>query len=326
MINLDLKDRKILYQLDLNCRQSNAQIGKKVGLSRKVVDYRIKRMEESGIISGYWTAINTLKLGYYAFRIYINFLDVTKEIINEIIQYFKKYKNVWAILSIKGPIDLDVVLFVNDVYEFNLFWENTLEKYGVYFSENSVSILTQVTCYKKSYLLLDDKIEKERKFYTINCEGKPTIIDKVDYEILDIIALNAKIPLLELAKKIGVSSQSINYRIRNLIKKDVIKAFRTSINLSKIGLMNCSIDIYLRDQSKKKNILEYLITNPYFELSMDMTIGWADLSLEFMVANSNKLTEIMDDIDTKFPGIIRKTDFYISKTIHKERWLPKMTF
>ena len=43
MVDLDLKDRKILYELDLNCRQSNAQIGKKVGLSRKVVDYRIKR-------------------------------------------------------------------------------------------------------------------------------------------------------------------------------------------------------------------------------------------------------------------------------------------
>ena len=46
MVELDLKDRKILYELDLNCRQSNTQIDKKVGLSRKVVEYRIKRMEE----------------------------------------------------------------------------------------------------------------------------------------------------------------------------------------------------------------------------------------------------------------------------------------
>ena len=51
MKKIDLKDRKILYELDLNCRQSNAQIGKKVGLSRKVVEYRIKRMEEEGIIT-----------------------------------------------------------------------------------------------------------------------------------------------------------------------------------------------------------------------------------------------------------------------------------
>jgi len=43
MVDLDLKDRKILYQLDLNCRQSNSQIGKMVGLSRKGVEYRIKK-------------------------------------------------------------------------------------------------------------------------------------------------------------------------------------------------------------------------------------------------------------------------------------------
>ena len=49
MEKIDLKDRKILYQLDLNCRQSNTQIGKKVGLSKQVVDYRIKQMEENGI-------------------------------------------------------------------------------------------------------------------------------------------------------------------------------------------------------------------------------------------------------------------------------------
>ena len=93
MVNLDLKDRKILYQLDLNCRQSNTQIGRQVGLSKEVVNYRIKRMQDLGVINNFWTAINSLKLGYYAFRIYINFLDVDPDKKNEIIQYFKNYKN-----------------------------------------------------------------------------------------------------------------------------------------------------------------------------------------------------------------------------------------
>ncbi|MFO7677029.1 MAG: AsnC family protein, partial [Thermoplasmatota archaeon] len=42
-MKLDLKDRKILYELDLDCRQSNSQIGKKVGLGRDVVSYRINK-------------------------------------------------------------------------------------------------------------------------------------------------------------------------------------------------------------------------------------------------------------------------------------------
>ena len=80
MEQIDLKDRKILYELDLNCRQSNAQIGKKVGLSKEVVTYRIKRMEDEGVITRYWTAIDTMKLGYYIYRIYISFQNITEDI------------------------------------------------------------------------------------------------------------------------------------------------------------------------------------------------------------------------------------------------------
>ncbi len=72
MIKIDLKDRKILYQLDLNSRQSLTQIGKNVGLKKDVVSYRIKRLQDEGVIKNFWTVINTFKLGYNVFRIYIN--------------------------------------------------------------------------------------------------------------------------------------------------------------------------------------------------------------------------------------------------------------
>ena len=36
MIKIDLKDRKILYQLDINSRQPYSKIGKKVGLPKKM--------------------------------------------------------------------------------------------------------------------------------------------------------------------------------------------------------------------------------------------------------------------------------------------------
>jgi len=50
MVKIDLKDRKILYQLDLNSRQSLTQIGKNVGLKKDVVSYRIKRLQDEGVI------------------------------------------------------------------------------------------------------------------------------------------------------------------------------------------------------------------------------------------------------------------------------------
>ena len=61
---LDLKDRKILYHLDLNSRQSFAQLGKKVGLHKDVVAYRVKKLQEKGIIENFFIIYDYLKLGY----------------------------------------------------------------------------------------------------------------------------------------------------------------------------------------------------------------------------------------------------------------------
>ena len=47
IVKLDIKDKKILYELYTNARQSNNSIAKKIGLSREAIDYRIKNLENS---------------------------------------------------------------------------------------------------------------------------------------------------------------------------------------------------------------------------------------------------------------------------------------
>ena len=142
MSKIDIKDKKILYHLDLDCRQSNTQIGKKVGLKRDVVAYRIKKMQDEGVIKNFWTGIDTFKLGYNVFRAYINFQYMESEIKEEIIKYFVDYKNSWAVLTAKSEIDLAVIVWVKDNYEFYQFWEKTLDKYEDYFkNRHSIFII-----------------------------------------------------------------------------------------------------------------------------------------------------------------------------------------
>ena len=212
MDKLDLKDRKILYQLDLNCRQSNAQIGKKVGLSKQVVDYRIKRMEKEGIINRYCTEINTLKLGYDVYRIYINFQDVSPNTKEDIIKYFASWSNAWAVISSKGPIDLNVMVWVNNSNKFHQLWNDTLEKYGAFFTKHTISVLTSGVAFKKSFLLSDEYNQDNREYFVLNNVGKNIELDNLDYQLLNEIAMNARAPITELGKKLKCSLQTINYR------------------------------------------------------------------------------------------------------------------
>ena len=68
---LDLKDKKILHELDINARRTLSQLSKKVNLSRDVINYRINKLEKEGYIKGYQTIVNFSKLGYLTIRFHL---------------------------------------------------------------------------------------------------------------------------------------------------------------------------------------------------------------------------------------------------------------
>lgn len=320
MAKIDLKDRKILYELDLNCRQSNTQIGKKVGLKKDVVAYRIKRMQDEGVIKNFFTAINTFRLGYDVFRVYINFQYVGAEIKKKIIDHFESYPNVWAVISLKGEIDFDVVVWVKNIYEFYRFWGDTLDKFEDYFARYLISIYIEFFDYKKTYIL-EEYDKSDRFLYTNRCGVEPIDIDEIDYKLLNEMALNARVPLIELAEKLGISSQAVRYRIKNLIKNQVINAFRVQVGLDQLGLEFHKLDIYLKDHTKRKLIWDYLKNKPFVE-ELNVAMGWCDLEFGIVVENVDNLNKIIDDLFLQFPNILKKVNFWVFMEVHRERWLP----
>jgi DNA-binding Lrp family transcriptional regulator len=56
---MNKKTTQILRELDLNSRQSNSKIAKKVGIRKETVNYIIKKLERDQIIKGYFSLINS---------------------------------------------------------------------------------------------------------------------------------------------------------------------------------------------------------------------------------------------------------------------------
>ena len=63
-MNIDALNWKILKCLQFNARQSNAEIGRQIGISSPAISERIKKMEDAGIIYGYFTNVSPFECGY----------------------------------------------------------------------------------------------------------------------------------------------------------------------------------------------------------------------------------------------------------------------
>ena len=99
---MDLKDRKILYELDSNARGSNAEIAKKVGLSKQVVGFRIKRLLNEQVISSFYAVIDIAKLGFTVHKNFIRLQNIDVEKEKELVAFLVNHPNVVWVASCDG--------------------------------------------------------------------------------------------------------------------------------------------------------------------------------------------------------------------------------
>jgi len=234
-----------------------------------------------------------------------------------------KHNNTWFLSTTKGEIDLTVILWVKDNYEFYRFWNQTLNKFEDYFAKATISLYIQAIDYDKGYLF-PEKLKGKRDLYQITCTKNTVAIDEIDHALLNILASNARLSLIDIAKRLGLSSQTVKYHMDNLIKKDVIRAFRVHLDYKKIKLQHFKIDIYLREHKLVNNIVQFLEKQPYLQC-LNVAIGWADIEPEFVLSGLDELHTVIDELNTRFPNEIKKYSYWILEKRYKDRWLPEFS-
>jgi len=319
---LDLKDRKILNELDINSRQSFTKISKAVGLSKEVVNYRIKRLIKEGIIKSFYPIINITKLGFSSFRIFLRFQNLSTEKEKGIVNYLKNQDSVGWIVSVKGNWDINFVTWNTSNKEFQLFWKGFLEKYKSNLSDYKISIITQLHQYSKSYIL-------DKKGYQISVigENEELKIDKTDYNILKILSKNCRETSLEIAEKIHKTEKVVRDRIKRLIKNKIILGFSTVIDLNKIGYSYFKLHLNLNnfDEKEIKGLLDYSKINPNI-IYYTETIGGYDFELDIHAKNSSEFFQIIKNIKNKFPKLIKDFEFLQYDEEYKMSYLPEIKY
>ena len=315
-VKLDIKDKKILELLEQNSRLSNSQIARKVKLSKPAVEYRLKRFERNKLIFSFQTAIDFTKLGYSQYKTYFKFQNATPSNEKEIIDYWKKSKNVIWIAEIRGNWDLSVSILAKSNFEFGQILNKFMNSFSQFILKKDV-LLTEYSPY---YAVQHQKKGSEFVY------GKPAEtykIDEIDSKILKILSTDARISILDLAKKTKLSRDIVNYRIKKLLKNEIIVQYKLIPDFDKLGFFYYKVIFRTKNLNEKeqKRLENYLVEHKKAKQLLKLIGSW-DFEIEFEVDNEDELYKVLNELRKEFSNIIRDFSIIRVKKTHKFNYFP----
>jgi Lrp/AsnC family transcriptional regulator for asnA, asnC and gidA len=117
----------------------------------------------------------------------------------------------------------------------------------------------------------------------------------LDEQILKLIASNARIPFLEVARVCGVSGAAIHQRIQKLTDLGVLKGSEFVLDSEKIGYETCAyMGLYLKDPEQFDVVTEALRHIPEI-VECHYTTGQYDMFIKIYAKNNHHLLSIIHD-------------------------------
>lgn len=120
-------------------------------------------------------------------------------------------------------------------------------------------------------------------------------LDQLDKKILRLIAEDARIPFLEVARACNVSGAAIHQRIQKLTNLGVLKGSQFIVEPEKIGYETCAyVGLYLKNPEDFDSVVEELKKIPEV-VECHYTTGGYDLFIKIYAYNNHHLLDIIHD-------------------------------
>lgn len=120
-------------------------------------------------------------------------------------------------------------------------------------------------------------------------------LDALDEQILRLIADNARIPFLEVARACHVSGAAIHQRIQKLTRQGVLKGSHYVLDPEKVGYDTCAfVGLFLKDPSDFDRVVEELRKIPEV-VECHYTTGGYDMFIKIYARNNHHMLSIIHD-------------------------------
>ncbi len=319
-LNISKKDRDLLFQLNQNSRQTTAQLAKKIGLSKQSATYRINNLKERGLIFQFYSLINFTALGYHPYKIFLRMNNLSNKEINEYLRLLQNKKYVVWTMHCGGHFDIVVGIISKNSEHFRKIYLEILSENQDKIADSDHSTIISAHQKNKEYLSESKEKSKLNNFYT---DKALDTIDEKDSKILKLLAPNSKMPTIDIAKEIGLTTEAVRVRINNLKRKNILMGSSVLININKLNLLGYKILLKLKNKSQDhiNELIKYLLNKPKI-LEIINTLGNWDIEFDIEIGSVEELNNIITEIRTKFKEIILEYEALIKYKEHSYNYYP----
>ncbi len=312
---MDSKDKRMLYELSENARESRNMLAKKVRVSREVLDYNIKKLQKQGIIQGFQARINISNFVYGGYILLIQSLGLNKETENNLLVKIKDKGNTQYIGRLGGGYDYIIGFTVKDLLD--------LSDYVAFINsafsnkKSKMTFLTMVREFKDSFKSVFSVKDELNNLVSMPCIKEKIKTDKIDNLILEKLGSDCTIPSWKIADICKITDVAIRKRIKRLIERKIILGFRTMVDLTKLGYEPNFL--FLKLNVKNKTDEEELIK--YFQKNKEITyvtklIGQYDYCITFLSKGNLELNEFIKNLRGRFKDIVSVESFHLFEMIY----------
>jgi Lrp/AsnC family leucine-responsive transcriptional regulator len=320
VVKIDSIDRKILCELDANCRVSISKLAKKLRIGRNVAAYRIKRLEDERLILNYVCSLNLGKLGYKTYKLYIKSVALNPSAEKELSEYLLLNHNVIHILKLEGYYYYSVTVVIKSIVDLDELMVDIRTKFKQYIKEINTSVLVYSRIFKLDKLLLD-KVHSDLSFERYDCEKQLITLDPKDAIILHELSQKSNESIIDVSKNTALSVDVVKYRIK--IIADLVNSFRAIIDFEKLGFYQYILILKTSQMTRTAETKLFgWCSNKKQILFYNKRIGTFDFELTVMIKSIEELTAIIRDLKNEFPDCIDTCETVLASKLIKLDYYP----
>lgn len=304
----DKIDKKLISQLYHNYREPLTAIAKACRISRDQAEYRLKKLESSGILKKFATIFNYSALGFEEFVIVWLRLNCTKEQKNSLREGLRKNKNVLTYFDVLGDFDLGFDCIYKNKHEFQKEFGEFLSKHKNIVKNYSTFITTSFNFFP----LKEFDIKQIEKEFSLGDLKEKAKLDEKDIKILKELDKNGRVKIIDIAKSLNISAEMALYKLKNLYKNKTVLGSRIIFDMEKMNYFFGNLKLNLKHLSEKtkQEIFDFCKQHKFIN-ALSFGIGEYNCLVQFFFSQEKQFRNSLKDFLEKFNNEINSSDIIL---------------